>query len=62
MEGEELSGIRSYIKKIIHGPKRLQQLQDDFEDSGGKDFVKPMLDVKTRWNSPRYCLAITFLL
>jgi uncharacterized C2H2 Zn-finger protein len=48
---DELSGIRDYIKAIIHRPKRLQQLKDDFEESGGKDFVKPMLDVKTRWNS-----------
>jgi hypothetical protein len=39
------------IKAIIHRPKRLQQLKDDFEEAGGKDFVKPMLDVRTRWNS-----------
>jgi hypothetical protein len=48
---EELSGIRDYIKAIIHRPKRLQQLKDDFTENGGKDFVKPMLHVKTRWNS-----------
>jgi hypothetical protein len=48
---EELSAIRDYIKAIIHRPKRLQQLEDDFALNGGKDFVKPMLDVKTRWNS-----------
>jgi hypothetical protein len=48
---DELTGIRTYIKAIIHRPKRLQQLKDDFEETGGKDFVKPILDVKTRWNS-----------
>ena len=48
---DELSGIRDYIKAIIHRPKRLQQLKDDFEETGGKDFVKPILDVRTRWNS-----------
>ena len=48
---DELSGIRDYIKAIIHRPKRLQQLEEDFASNGGKDFVKPMLDVKTRWNS-----------
>ena len=48
---DELSGIRDYIKAIILRPKRLQQLKDDFEETGGKDFVKPILDVRTRWNS-----------
>jgi Glu-tRNA(Gln) amidotransferase subunit E-like FAD-binding protein len=48
---DELSGIRDYIKAIIHRPKRLQQLKDDFEETGGKNFVKPMLDVRTHWNS-----------
>ena len=48
---DELGGIRDYIKAIIHRPKRLQQLKEDFTETGGKDFVKPILDVKTRWNS-----------
>jgi len=48
---EEVSGIRDYIKATIHRPKHLQQLKEDLTDTGGKDFVKPILDVKTRWNS-----------
>jgi len=48
---EEVSGIRDYIKATIHRPKHLQQLKEDLTETGGKDFVKPILDVKTRWNS-----------
>jgi hypothetical protein len=59
---DELSGIRDYIKAIIHRPKRLQQLKDDFEEAGGKDFVKPMLDVRTRWNSTVDTIIRAFML
>ena len=47
---EELSGIREYLKVIVGSPKRLQQLKEDFTDQGGINFVKPLLDVPTRWN------------
>jgi hypothetical protein len=48
---EELSGIRNYLKKIVGSPKLIQQLADDFIEKGGEKFVKPILDVRTRWNS-----------
>jgi hypothetical protein len=48
---EELSGIREYLKVLVGSPKRLQQLKEDFTDQGGINFVKPLLDVPTRWNS-----------
>jgi hypothetical protein len=47
----EISGIRDYIKAIIHRPMRLYELQRDYEEAGGSNFAKPILDVKTRWNS-----------
>ena len=48
---EELSGIRNYLKVIVGSPKRLQQLKEDFAEQRGTEFVKPILDVPTRWNS-----------
>lgn len=48
---EELSGIRNYLKVIMGSPKRLQQLKEDFTEQGGRNYVKPILDVPTRWNS-----------
>lgn len=48
---EEISEIRDYIKAIVHSPKRLQLLEDNFHESNMTQFVKPILDVKTRWNS-----------
>lgn len=44
--------IRNYIKRIIHSPKNLARLKDYFDELGKTtDFVKPILDVVTRWNS-----------
>jgi hypothetical protein len=48
---EELSGIRRYLKLIVSSPKLLHGLKEDFADQGGKDYVKPILDVPTRWKS-----------
>jgi hypothetical protein len=48
---EELSGIRNYLKVIVGSPTRLQQLKEDFTEQGGRNYVKPILDVLTRWNS-----------
>lgn len=47
----EISGIKKYLKAIIHSPKKLLQLHDNFEALGVSNFVKPILDVATRWNS-----------
>ena len=47
----EISGIRKYVKAIIHSPKKLPQLHDNFEELGVRHFGKPILDVATRWNS-----------
>lgn len=48
---KELSGIREYLKVIVGSPKRFEQLKEDFTEQGGSNFVKPLLDVPTRWNS-----------
>jgi hypothetical protein len=48
---EEICEIRRYLKLIVGSPKRLQQLEEDFTDQGGREYVKPVLDVPTRWNS-----------
>jgi hAT family C-terminal dimerisation region/Domain of unknown function (DUF4413) len=48
---KELSGVRNYLKVIVSSPKRLQQLNEDFTEQGGSNYVKPILDVPTRWNS-----------
>jgi hypothetical protein len=42
----ELSCVRNYLKAIVHKHKRLIQLEEDFKEAGGQNFIKPVLDVK----------------
>ena len=62
MVESELSCVRNYLKAIVHKPKRLMQLEEDFKEAGGQNFIKPVLDVKTRWNSTFHMIKTAFRL